>query len=130
MVKEPPVRHDMVKEPPVRKYRQSTKVLSHLRHITVMPEGAIEGQHKEEKDRAPVNHNGSPIWNKETYHPLRKFKEMTMKEERTRKCVKASLVLPDPVRREIVEYLYLLPLPIHNGWGRQPHIEAYIRRYE
>ena len=46
------------------------------------------------------------------------------------KYAKAILALPEELQREIVGFFFLPPLPINNGWGRQHHIEAYIRKHK
>jgi hypothetical protein len=36
---------------------------------------------------------------------------------------------PENIQQAVCDYFYLPPLPINNGWGRQPHIEAYRRKH-
>jgi hypothetical protein len=36
---------------------------------------------------------------------------------------------PENIKQVVCGYFYLPPPPINNGWGRQPHIEAYRRKH-
>ena len=57
-------------------------------------------------------------------------RNLEAEQMQSNKYTKAILELPEDLQGQVVAYFFLPPPPINMGWGRQPHIEAYMRKHK